>query len=116
MKPEADDIDGATVYDPLGERIGVVDDIYVDETTDQPQWLVVDAGALARLKMVPAAGLTKSKDGYQVGVSKDAVDRAPSVPLEDDVLSEAAERRLAAHYGVPYAGPGCACADQGQAA
>jgi hypothetical protein len=104
MQFGARDIDGATIYDREGEKIGVVDDLYVDEDTDIPAWLIVDTGPFAKVKLVPAWGIRRVEDGFQVPFSRQAVAEAPYVPLHEDELSEDLERRVAGHYGIATAG------------
>jgi sporulation protein YlmC with PRC-barrel domain len=47
---------GHDVVDPSGERIGEIADIYLDEQTDQPEWLAVRTGLFGhRISFVPLA-------------------------------------------------------------
>jgi hypothetical protein len=104
MQFGARDIDGATIYDREGEKIGVVDDLYVDEDTDRPAWLIVDTGPFAKVKLVPAWGIRRVEGGFQVPFGRQAVAEAPYVPLHEDELDEDLERRVAGHYGIATAG------------
>jgi hypothetical protein len=104
MQFAAWDIDGATVYDREGEKIGVVEDLYVDEDTDNAAWLMVDTGPFSKVKLVPAWGIRRVEDGFQVPFGRQAVAGAPSVPLHEDELNEDLERQLTIHYGIATAG------------
>jgi len=104
MQFAARDIDGATIYDHEGKKIGVVDDLYVDEDTDRPAWLIVDTGPFAKMKLVPVWDIRRVEDGFRVPFGREAVAEAPDVPLHEDELNEDLERDLTAHYGIATAG------------
>ena len=46
---------GHTAYDCDGEKIGTIDEIYLDRETDQPEWAVVTHGAVRHQADVRAA-------------------------------------------------------------
>jgi hypothetical protein len=106
MQFAARDIDGATIYDRENKKIGVVEDVYVDEDSDRPAWLMVDTGPFAKVKLVPAWGIRRVEDGFQVPFGREAVTEAPDVPLHEDELNEDLERDLTVHYGIATAGVG----------
>ena len=93
---------GRTAVGPQGERIGKIADIYLDEQTDQPEWLAVSTGLFgARVSFVPLQGATAQGDDVQLPFSKDQVKDAPNAEA-DGQLSMEEEARLYAHYGLPY--------------
>ncbi len=50
---------GRTAVGPQGEKIGKVTDIYLDEQTNQPEWLAVTTGLLgSRVSFAPLQGAT----------------------------------------------------------
>jgi sporulation protein YlmC with PRC-barrel domain len=102
MQPDTDHLDGAIIYDLQGDRIGTVEDVYVDEETQRPVWLMVDPGFFGKVRLVPTGGMSPVDDGFQIPFSKDAVKSAPDVTLEDDMLSDAEERDLCSYYGVTF--------------
>jgi uncharacterized protein (TIGR02271 family) len=94
---------GHDVVDPSGDTIGEIADIYLDEQTDQPEWLAVRTGLFGRrLSFVPLAEAQPSGDYVAVPYTKDQVKDAPHVDPDEGLLSEAEEARLYEHYGLPY--------------
>jgi uncharacterized protein (TIGR02271 family) len=99
---EAYDFRGRTLVDRDGEKIGTVDEIYSDQDGGQPEWALVHTGLLGMKKsFVPLRGAFPNGEHVRVTVDKQAVKDAPSVEA-DQQLSEAEERQLFEHYGVPY--------------
>jgi uncharacterized protein (TIGR02271 family) len=107
---EAYDFGGRTLVDPNGEKIGTVDEVYADREGGQPEWALVHTGLLGTSKsFVPLRGAAPSGEDVRVMVDKQAVKDSPSVE-PDQGLSEAQERRLFEHYGVPYTTEGSSTA------
>jgi len=99
---EAYDFRGRTLVDRDGDKIGTVDEIYTDRDGGQPEWALVHTGLLGMKKsFVPLRGAAANGEHVRVIVDKQAVKDAPSVEA-DQQLSEAEERQLFEHYGVPY--------------
>lgn len=91
-----------TLVDSEGEKIGKVDELYYDREGGQPEWALVNTGLFGTKKtFVPLAGARSSGEDVQVPVSKQQVKDAPGIE-PDQELSEAEERQLFEHYGVPY--------------
>lgn len=101
MQFDANNLDGATVYDPQGDKIGTVDDVLVDEQTNEPEWLLVDTGVFGPDVMVPLVQLDRVDDGYRVPFSKDQVRNSPK-PSDQEELSEQEESELYRYYGIQY--------------
>ena len=99
---DSNEIEGATIYDLEGEKIGTVDDLYVDDATGEPEWLLLDTGFFGRDTLVPCRGMRRTEDGFQVAFQKDVVKGAPDVDREGDELSEEDERDLYSYYRIPY--------------
>ena len=94
---------GHDVVDPSGDRIGEIADIYLDEQTDQPEWLAVRTGLFGRrLSFVPIAEAQAAGDYVAVPYTKDQVKDAPNVDPDEGLLSEREEATLYEHYGLPY--------------
>jgi PRC-barrel domain len=99
---EAYDFRGRTLVDPAGEKIGKVDEVYTDREGGQPEWALVHTGLLGtKQSFVPLRAASASGEDVRVTVDKQAVKDAPTVEAGQE-LSEAEERRLFEHYGVPY--------------
>ena len=91
---------GRAVLDPGGQRLGEVREIYLDDATDRPEWVLValgDDGA----RYVPLADATVDDDAIRVAHAADRVTAAPSLQ-EHKELTQEEERRLYSHYGLRY--------------
>ena len=104
---------GRDVYGADGEKIGSIKEIYEDGQTRKPEWALVSSGLFGmRSHFVPLAGATPTGENVQVDATKDQVAAAPSIE-GDGELSEADERTLFEHYGVPYTNEGSVTAQGG---
>jgi uncharacterized protein (TIGR02271 family) len=93
---------GHDVVDPSGDKIGEIEDIYLDEQTEQPEWLAVRTGLFGhRISFVPLAEAQATGDALAVPYTKDQVKDAPTAE-PDGMLSEREEAALYEHYGLPY--------------
>jgi stress response protein YsnF len=93
---------GGTVVGPDGEKIGSIDEIYLDRQTGQPEWLAVKTGMFGtKLTFVPLAQAEATGEGLRVPYDKAQVKDAPNVE-PDGELSEEEEARLYRHYGLQY--------------
>jgi len=96
------DYHGRTLIDRDGEKIGTVDELYMDQEGGQPEWALVNTGLFGmKRSFVPIRDANASGENVQVPVLKEQVKDAPKVEA-DGHLSEADERQLFEHYGVPY--------------
>ena len=92
---------GQPVYTTDGDKIGKVDEIYVDEQTGQPEWIGLSAGMLGTKRvLVPVAGAAPYEDGFQVPYGSDQVKGTPGV--DGDEISQQTEAELYSHYGLEY--------------
>ena len=91
---------GSTVRDSAGDKIGKVGQVYLDDTTGQPEWVTVRTGLFGtRESFVPLAAARVEGDELVVDVTKDRVTEAPKID-EDGHLSEEQEAELYGYYGV----------------
>jgi hypothetical protein len=91
---------GSTVRDGAGDKIGKVGQVYLDDTTGQPEWVTVRTGLFGtRESFVPLAAARVEGDELVVDVPKDRVTAAPKID-EDGHLSEEQETELYSYYGV----------------
>ena len=94
---------GKDLVDRDGEKIGKLEDVYVDVETDEPMFGTVKEGLFARhLTFVPLRGITIGPDNLQVAVSKDQVQDAPNIEMHGDELSQTGESALYHHYQLNY--------------
>ena len=97
---------GKTLVDRDGQKIGKLQDVYVDVETDEPMFGTVKEGLLGRhLTFVPLAGLTLGPDALQMTVTREQVKSAPNIELHGDELSGADESALYHHYELNYTRP-----------
>ncbi len=90
---------GATVVDSAGEKIGTVDDIYLDRASGEPEWAAVKTGLFGmKSSFVPISGATGSGDELRVDVTKDQVKDAPKIDADGELSTEE-EQQLYRHYG-----------------
>jgi sporulation protein YlmC with PRC-barrel domain len=91
---------GSTVRDSAGDKIGKVGQVYLDDTTGQPEWVTVRTGLFGtRESFVPLAAARVEGDELVVDVPKDRVTAAPKID-EDGHLSEEQEAELYSYYEV----------------
>lgn len=100
MEHPADQLLDAAIFDTQGDRIGTVTDVYVDEGSGQPEWLLLDTGFFGRGIHVPAHRLMPHEDGYRLPYARDVIESSPEVDAGSDELGEVDERELDAYYGV----------------
>jgi uncharacterized protein YrrD len=97
---------GKMLIDHDGEKIGKLQDVYVDVENDEPQFATVKEGFIGRhLTFVPLGGLTVGPDDLQVTVSKAQVQAAPNIEQHGDELSHADESALYHHFELNYTPP-----------
>src|SRR5580698_5280066 len=97
---------GKMLLDCEGEKIGKLQDVYVDIENDEPQFATVKEGFIGRhLTFVPLGGIKVGPDELQVAVHKSQVEAAPNIELQGDELSQADESALYHHYELNYTPP-----------
>ena len=94
--------DGYTVYDRDGDKIGKVDDLFVDESY-QPEYIGVKMGlfGLSGTTMIPAEVLSVDENDKSIRVdeSKERVKDAPNYGDQDDIDADY-ENRVRQHFGL----------------
>src|ERR1700691_4059740 len=100
---------GKMLIDRNGERIGKLEDVYVDVETDEPQFATVKEGFIGRhLTFVPLGGIVVGPDDLQTAVTKEQVRSAPELALHGEELSQADESTLYHHFELNYSPPAIA--------
>lgn len=93
---------GSTVVSQQGEKIGTVQDIYLDNDTSEPEWALVKTGLLGgRSSFVPLAQASVQGNDIVVPYDQEKVKGAPSME-EDGQLSQQEEAGLYEYYGLSY--------------
>jgi sporulation protein YlmC with PRC-barrel domain len=97
---------GKMLIDRYGEKIGKLQDVYVDVETDEPQFATVKEGFIGRhLTFVPLGAIKLAPEGLQVAVEKEQVRSAPDIDQHGEELSQADESALYHHYEMNYTPP-----------
>ena len=106
----ADKVEGTTVYNRSGERLGTVEDVMLDKISGKVAFAVMSFGGFLGIgeKYHPLPWSTLTYDvqqgGYVVDMTRDQLEAAPSyspdenVDLNDDVYG----RRIYDYYKAPY--------------
>ena len=91
------------VLDPGGAKIGQIEAIYVDTSTDQPAWASVKIGIIGRhrLTFVPLDRATVAPSHVRVAYQKKQVKDAFSIDTDGE-LAATDEPGLFEHYGLAY--------------
>ncbi len=93
---------GREVRGSDGEKIGSVDEIYLDDQTGEPEWLSIKSGLFGtKHSFVPIRGASMQGDAVTVPFDKSTVSGAPKAD-PDGELSQDEEARLYSHYGMDY--------------
>src|SRR3712207_5674041 len=96
-----DKYEGYTVYDNRGDKIGKVDDLFIDEA-DREEYIGVKLGFLGRKStLIPMDIVRVNEAGraIEVSESRDHVKDAPSFDDDDDITPEY-EDRIRGHFGL----------------
>jgi uncharacterized protein (TIGR02271 family) len=91
---------GRKLVDRDGDKIGSIEDIYLDRSSGDPEWVAVKTGLFgSNLSFVPIAeASSQGDDEIRVPYEKDLVKDAPNVEADGE-LSPEEEQRLYQHYG-----------------
>ena len=90
---------GRTLVDRDGDKIGKIQDVYLDRSSGEPEWIAVKTGLFgSNVSFVPVHHATLDGEDVRVGYEKHLVKDAPNVD-PDGELSPEEERRLYQHYG-----------------
>jgi uncharacterized protein (TIGR02271 family) len=93
---------GCDLLDRDGDKIGSIEEIYLDTETDQPEWALVHTGLFGNKgTFVPLREASQDNDAVRVPFEKALVKDAPGVEA-DGQLSQREESDLYRHYGLEY--------------
>src|SRR5215216_4864139 len=94
---------GYSVYDPSNERIGKVDDLFVDEN-DSPEYLGVKMGFLGTRSTLIPWGVARVNDERQVieiSTNKETVKNGPTFD-DDRKITPQFENEVYSYYGLQH--------------
>jgi uncharacterized protein (TIGR02271 family) len=90
---------GQNLIDSHDDKVGKIEEIYLDADSDMPEWALVTTGMFgSKQSFVPIEGATEREDGIHVPFEKATVKDAPKVE-PDGALSPQEENELYRHYG-----------------
>jgi uncharacterized protein (TIGR02271 family) len=92
---------GAKVLSAEKEKVGTIDEIYLDRETDQPEWILVNTGSMGASTFVPLAEAGMDGNDLVVPYEVDKIQGAPNMDAGRE-LSESAEAELYSYYGLEY--------------
>ena len=93
---------GQDLYDRSGDKIGSLDEIYLDAETGAPEWALVNTGLFGtKSTFVPLRDATEDGGNLRVPYEKAQIKDAPKVD-PDGELSQQQEAELYRHYGLDY--------------
>jgi uncharacterized protein (TIGR02271 family) len=85
-----------------GEKIGSLEEIYLDAETNEPEWALVNTGLFGtKSAFVPLRDASETEGTLQVPFDKATVKDAPKID-PDGQLSQREEAELYRYYGIEY--------------
>ncbi len=91
---------GRDVVDADGDKIGTLEEVYLDADSGRPEWATVKTGLFGKKQsFVPLSGSQPEQGNVVVSYTKDQVKDAPSID-PDGELSHDEEAQLYRHYGL----------------
>ena len=90
---------------PDGDKIGKLEDVYVTSRRRADVRYCRRRAVARHLTFVPLQGITIGPDNLEVTVSKEQVEDAPNLEMQDEELSQADESALYHHYQLNYIPP-----------
>ncbi|MGW4380823.1 PRC and DUF2382 domain-containing protein [Kitasatospora sp. NPDC004531] len=105
MQTEIDprDLIGHKAVDRNGDKIGTVDEVYLDDATGEPEWAAVRTGIFGRDAFVPLTTSEFSGDELHVPYDKSLIKESPDFGVGQH-LSPEQELELYRYYGLDTAG------------
>ncbi|NJQ00330.1 PRC-barrel domain-containing protein [Streptomyces zingiberis] len=98
--PSPQELPGRSVVDRDGQKVGPVQQVYLDDATGEPEWITVRTGTFgAKETFVPLAGARLTPDRVQVPYTRAAIHAAPR-PEAGGHLDPGEEEDLYRHYDV----------------
>lgn len=99
---QVENLIGGKLIDSEGQEVGKIGMIYLDDQTNEPDWVTVNTGLFGTKEtFVPLEGARSEGDSLRVAYTKAQIKDAPNVDA-DEHLDVEHEERLYQHYGRDY--------------
>lgn len=105
----SDKVEGTTVYNSAGEKLGTIDDLMIDKHSGQVRYAVLEFGGFLGMgtdRYPLPWNLLKydtEQDGYVVPLDKERLNGAPKYSRDDTPpFTNDYGRRVHQHYGIDY--------------
>ncbi len=101
-RPDADSVRawvGHRLDEISGGNVGRVEGLFVDESSNEPEWLLARMGRFGHYTLVPARDAVEGVGHVWVPYSRDQIRRAPRME-PNEPLTVGTERQLLEHYGL----------------
>jgi len=93
---------GRTAVDADGNKLGKIEEIYLDAETDRPEWALIHTGMFGgKASFMPLKDAKDDGDNVVAPYSKQQVKDAPRMEADGE-LSQTDEAALYSHYGIAY--------------
>jgi uncharacterized protein (TIGR02271 family) len=98
------DLIGHHVLDREGHTVGKINQVYLDDNTDQPSWVSVNTGLFGRNEtLVPLQGSQPVEEDIRVPYDKSVVKDAPHIDADRHISPE--EEQTVRQYYAQHGGP-----------
>lgn len=95
---------GRKAYDRNGNKVGTVDEVYLDDATGEPEWAAVRTGLFSRDAFVPLEPSELVEDGLHIPYDRKLIKDAPDFGVGRH-LSPEQELQLYHHYRLDISSP-----------
>jgi uncharacterized protein (TIGR02271 family) len=100
MNTQADQLFGDDVCTQDGEKIGTVDNVWVDDATDETEFIGVKTGWLfGKTHVIPTADAQFDDNTITVPYSKDQIENAPSFDTDAEISPDE-EQQIYSYFGL----------------
>jgi sporulation protein YlmC with PRC-barrel domain len=88
----AERVEGTSVYNVQGDKLGTIDDIMLDKVSGKAIYAIMSFGGFLgigeKYHPIPWSALTydEGRAGYVVNLDKQVLERAPTYDMDDDFL------------------------------
>jgi uncharacterized protein (TIGR02271 family) len=90
---------GMTAIDADGDKVGKIDEVYLDRSSGEPEWVTVNTGLFGmKTSFAPISGAEPADDQIRLAYGKDQIKQAPKIDTDGELSTEE-ERLLYDHYG-----------------